>query len=77
MARQRFRRRWILLRNYLSKDHKFRTRQFELPRRGIVGDYFRVRDGEAFAASGWRNFSAFFTADKVSTLPRSEPGSNH
>jgi len=58
-----------LLRNYLSKDHKFRTRQFELPRRGIVGDYFGVRDGEAFAASGWRNFSAFFTADKVSTLP--------
>ena len=58
-----------LLRNYLSKDHRFRTRQFDLPRRGVVGDYFGVRDGEAFAASGWRNFSAFFGAPNVSILP--------
>jgi hypothetical protein len=59
-----------LLRNYLDKDHRFRTRQFELPRRGVVGDYFGVRDGEAFAASGWRNFSAFFGATNISILPR-------
>lgn len=59
-----------LLRNYLAKDHKFRTREFELPRRGVVGDYFGVRDGEAFAASGWRNFSTFFTAANVSALPK-------
>lgn len=59
-----------LLRNYLAKDHKFRTRQFDLPRRGIVGDYFGVRDGEAFAASGWRNFAAFFSAGKIDVLPK-------
>jgi hypothetical protein len=59
-----------LLRNYLNKDHRFRTRQFELPRRGVVGDYFGVRDGEAFAASGWRNFSAFFSAADISVLPK-------
>jgi len=59
-----------LLRNYLNKDHRFRTRQFDLPRRGVVGDYFGVRDGEAFAASGWRNFAAFFGAANVSALPR-------
>ncbi len=58
-----------LLRNYLAKDHRFRTGQFDVPRRGVVGDYFGVRDGEAFAASGWRNFSAFFTAANVSALP--------
>src|SRR5712691_7949751 len=58
-----------LLRNYLKKDHQFRTRQFDLPRRGFVGDYFGVRDGEAFAASGWRNFSAFFGATNITTLP--------
>ncbi|HWH72352.1 MAG TPA: fibronectin type III domain-containing protein, partial [Candidatus Sulfotelmatobacter sp.] len=58
-----------LLRNYLNKDHKFRTRQFNLPRRGIVGDYFGTRDGEAFAASGWRNFAAFFNATNVTSLP--------
>jgi hypothetical protein len=58
-----------LLRNYLNKNHKFRMKQFDLPRRTFVGDYFGVRDGEAFAASGWRNFSCFFGADKTTELP--------
>jgi len=58
-----------LLRNYLNKDHNFRQKQFDLPRRGIVGDYFGARDGEAFAASGWRNLSTFFDAENVATLP--------
>ncbi|HVV73861.1 MAG TPA: fibronectin type III domain-containing protein, partial [Verrucomicrobiae bacterium] len=58
-----------LLRNYLNKDHKFRTKQFDLPRRGIVGDFFGVRSGEAFAASGWRNFSTFFGASNVTSTP--------
>src|SRR5882724_4269736 len=35
-----------LLRRYLNKDHKYRTRQFDLPRRAIVGDYFGTRNGE-------------------------------
>lgn len=59
-----------LLRNYLDKDHKFRTGQFEVPRRALVGDYFGSRDGEAFAASGWRNFASFFTASAITGLPR-------
>jgi hypothetical protein len=46
-----------MLRNYLNKDHRFRTRQLELPQRGLVGDYFGIHYGEAFAASGWRNLS--------------------
>ena len=58
-----------LLRNYLVKDHKFRTRQFDLPRRAFLGDYFGVRDGEAFAASGWRNFSSFFGSSAITVLP--------
>ncbi|HWH68980.1 MAG TPA: hypothetical protein VNT26_06330, partial [Candidatus Sulfotelmatobacter sp.] len=57
-----------LLRNYLNKDHKFRTKQFDLPRRGIVGDFFGTRGGEAFAASGWRNFAPFFGANNVTTI---------
>jgi len=36
----------------------------------VVGDYFGVRDGEAFAASGWRNFAAFFGASNIDVLPR-------
>jgi len=57
-----------LLRNYLNKDHKYRTRQFDLPQRGIVGDFFGTRNGEAFAASGYRNFSTFFTAANVTNV---------
>jgi hypothetical protein len=53
-----------LLRNYLNKDHKFRTKQFDLPRRGIVGDQFGTRDGEAFCASGYRNFAPFFRGEQ-------------
>lgn len=58
-----------LLRNYLSKDHKFRHKEMELPRRALVGDFFGTRDGEAFAASGWRNFAPFFGANNVSFTP--------
>jgi len=58
-----------LLRNYLKKDHRFRTRQFDLPRRGVVGDYFGTHNGEAFAASGWRNLSALLGDDHVTSLP--------
>ena len=58
-----------LLRNYLNKDHAFRTKQFDLPRRGIVGDFFGVRSGEAFAASGWRNLSGFFGASNITSTP--------
>jgi hypothetical protein len=58
-----------LLRNYLNKNHKFRHKQFDLPRRAFVGDYFGYRNGEAFAASGWRNFAAFFSSTNVANLP--------
>jgi hypothetical protein len=58
-----------LLRNYLNKDHKFRHNQFDLPRRGVVGDYFGTRNGEAFAASGWRNFGPLLDAANVTALP--------
>lgn len=58
-----------LLRNYLNKDHNFRFNQMQVPRRGIVGDYFGIRNGEAFAASAWRNFAPFFGAGNVTSLP--------
>src|SRR6185437_5257140 len=58
-----------LMRNYLNKDHKFRFNQMTVPRRGLVGDYFGTRNGEAFAASGWRSFAPFFGANNVTSLP--------
>jgi len=57
-----------LLRNYLNKNHRFRHGGLAVPERGIVGDFFGVRDGEAFAASGWRNFAPFFGASNITVL---------
>ncbi|HWD91980.1 MAG TPA: glycoside hydrolase family 9 protein [Verrucomicrobiae bacterium] len=59
-----------LLRNYLNKDHNFRNKTISAPARAIVGDYFGVRDGEAFAASGWRNFAPLLGANKITTVAK-------
>jgi hypothetical protein len=57
-----------LLRRYLDKDHRFRHKQIAAQGRGLIDDYFGYFGGEAFAASGWRNFSAFFGAGNVFEL---------
>jgi hypothetical protein len=57
-----------LLRRYLTKDHNFRHVLINPRRRGVVGDYFGTRDGEAFAASGYRNFAPFFGAANITNL---------
>jgi hypothetical protein len=58
-----------LLRQYLNKDHKFRTKVFDLPRRGLIYDNFGNYGGEAFSASGWRNFASFFGPAGITYLP--------
>jgi hypothetical protein len=57
-----------LLRRYLDKDHSFRHKQVVAQPRGLIDDNFGYFGGEAFAASGWRNFSAFFGAGNVFSL---------
>lgn len=57
-----------LLANYLAKDHSYRTKVFNLPRSGIIADYFGNYNGEAFAASGWRNFAPFFGYTNITSL---------
>lgn len=57
-----------LLANYLAKDHNYRTKVFNLPRTGLIGDYFGNYNGEAFAASGWRNFAPFFGYTNIINL---------
>src|SRR5205814_3835118 len=57
-----------LLRQYLNKDHKFRHKLMTGRRRGVVADYFGVRNGEAFAASAYRNFAPFFGASDIDNL---------
>lgn len=54
-----------LLRQYLNKDHNFRHKLLTVGQRALIDDNFGYMSGEAFAASGWRNFSAFFGASNV------------
>jgi hypothetical protein len=48
-----------LLRNYLNKDHNWRFKQINVPRRALMADRFGDYDGEARAATGFRNFTPF------------------
>jgi len=48
-----------LLRNYLNKDHNWRHKRLSVPGRALVGNRFGDFGGEAFAASGFRNFEPF------------------
>ncbi|MGH7958219.1 MAG: C25 family cysteine peptidase, partial [Opitutaceae bacterium] len=57
-----------LLRKYLNKDHNFRHRISNAPRRAVVGDYFGLRGGEAFAASGYRSFAPLVGANNIRNL---------
>ncbi len=45
-----------LLRNYLNKSHAYKHKTFSATRRGVVDDNFGGFSGEAFAATGWKNF---------------------
>lgn len=57
-----------LLRKYLDKDHAFRNRATHPPRQALLGDYFGVRGGEAFAASGFRSFAPLVGAANIRNL---------
>jgi len=54
-----------LLRNYLNKDHNYRTALLQVPRQGMVVDLAGDVNGGAYVVSGWRNGSAFFGASNV------------
>ncbi len=65
-----------LLRQYLNKDHNFRHGRIAVQRRAIVGEGFGARNGEAFGASGWRNFAPFFGSAQITRAPiNTTPGS--
>lgn len=57
-----------LLRNYLDQNHKYRTNELAIERRGLIEDtgFPAYRLYEGFSASGWRNFGAFFGGENVS-----------
>lgn len=45
-----------LMRRYLNKNHNFRSKQYVPQNQALVDDNFGYFGGEAFAASGYRNF---------------------
>lgn len=54
-----------LLRAYLEKDHAYRHNLLEVSRRGIIDDNFGYFNGEAFAASAWKNFAPLVGVERV------------
>ncbi len=71
-----------LLRSYLDKDHDYRHKLFAVDQRAVIDDNFGWFSGEAFAASGWRNFSALvdpanITAGDYFTLLNSSSGGGY
>jgi hypothetical protein len=54
-----------LLRQYLNKNHAFRHGQLSAPKKALVDDNFGFFGGEAFASSGWRNFSSLVGYENI------------
>src|SRR5947207_5118895 len=54
-----------LLRNYLNKDHNWRHKLMTVPRQALLGNRFGDFNGEAFAASGFRNFEPFVGSGNI------------
>ena len=63
-----------LLQQYLDTNHDYRHKVFAVDQRAVIDDNFGWFGGEAFAASGWRNFHALLgpanvtAADYFTTL---------
>lgn len=54
-----------LLKNYLDKDHDYRKKVFTPLKRAVIDDNFGYFGGEAFAASGYKNFGPLVTPTNV------------
>jgi hypothetical protein len=56
-----------LYRNYLNKNHSFRS-AINVPRtKGLIDDGFRIYSVEAFAATAWMNFSPLVGIENIDT----------
>ncbi|MEO5905598.1 MAG: fibronectin type III domain-containing protein, partial [Saprospiraceae bacterium] len=56
-----------LLRQYLDKDHAYRHKLFTASHRAVVDDNFGYFGGEAFAASGYKNFGPLVGNNNIVT----------
>ena len=57
-----------LLKQYLNKDHAFRTGTLTAPVRALLEDSFGYFGGEAFAASGWRFMSPLVGSNNIKEI---------
>jgi PKD repeat protein len=53
-----------LTRQYLNKNHDFRTKAFEVQRRGLIENNFASFQ-EGFGQNGWKNFAPMFGPENV------------
>jgi len=54
-----------LLKNYLDKDHDYRKKIFSPIKQAVIDDNFLFFSGEAFAGSGYKNFSTLVGTPNV------------
>lgn len=54
-----------LLENYLDKAHKFKSGELYTIKRAVVDDNFGAFNGEAFAATAYRNFGQLIGRDNI------------
>ncbi len=57
-----------LIKQYLDRNHEFRTGLLSPKREGLIDDNFRFKNGmfESFASDGWRNFGSLIGGENVS-----------
>ena len=58
-----------MMHSYLQKDHMYKMDSLGAIHRALISDNFGAFGGEAFAASGFRNFSPLVGTDSVKTIP--------
>lgn len=56
-----------LLKNYLDKDHEYRKKIYSPLKQAVIDDNFGYFNGEAFAASGFKNFGPLVGASNVTS----------
>jgi hypothetical protein len=55
-----------LFKQYLAKNHSYRSGEKKFRQEGVVDDHFGFKNGEAFAQNGWRNLSSLVGPTHVS-----------
>ena len=54
-----------LMRQYFDKNHRFRTGQLNVSRRGLIADNFGRKGRDPIVGSAWRAFPPFFWVENV------------